>query len=393
MRPALHAVLALFLLNGALFGSWAARIPAFKERFALSPDALGVLLLCLAGGAILAFPAAGRIIDRQGPELLSKILAVAYCLALPALAAAPDPIWLAVTLLVFGACFGAMDVAMNAWGAEVETARGKPLLPQLHAVFSLGAGLGAAGGGLAVAAGLGPLGHFTLVALALGILTVPFALRAPASPRPPAAADVGAPAARGPVLPTGALLLVGLIAGGTGLSEAAVADWSAVYLRVVTEAPPSIAALGFAAFSTTMVIVRLSGGWIVERLGAVQATRLSGLCLALGTGIVVLATASLPTLGGFAVMGCGAALVMPLAFARAAADPRVAPGTAIAQVALIGYGGLLLGPPLIGFIAARSDYPTAFLLLLALGLLVALLAPALRAPLEADRENHEVTEE
>lgn len=393
MRPALHAVLALFLLNGALFGSWAARIPAFKEHFALSPDALGLLLLCLAGGAILAFPAAGRVIDRQGPARLSKILAVAYCLALPLLAAAPDPITLAAALLIFGACFGAMDVAMNAWGAEVESARGKPLLPQLHAVFSLGAGLGAAGGALAVAAGLGPLGHFALVALVLGLATVPFALRGPDGARPAAPAEPAAKPARGPILPAGTLLLVGLIAGATGLSEAAVADWSAVYLRIVTDAPPALAALGFAAFSTTMVIVRLSGGWIVARLGAVLATRLSGICLALGTTLVVFGAGSLTVLAGFAVLGCGAALVMPLAFARAAADTRVAPGTAIAQVALIGYGGLLLGPPLIGFIAARGDYPTAFLLLLALGLLVAVLAPALRPPLEAARENPEVTRE
>lgn len=385
MRRALYAVLALFLLNGALFGSWAARIPAFKTEFALGPDALGLILLCLAGGAIAAFPLAGRLVDTHGPETLCKWLALAYLAALPLLALAPSAIFLAVTLVYFGACFGAMDVAMNAWGAEVERARARPLLPQLHAVFSLGAGLGAAGAALAVAGGLTPLAHFTLTSAALGLGSLPFILRGGVMPEiaqpqksPPSVIETDA--APRTILPRGPLVLVGLVAAAAGLSEAAVADWSAVYLTVVTQADPAIAALGFAAFSTTMVIIRLSGGWLVAWRGAVAATRMSGILLALGATLAVTASASSTVLAGFALLGCGAALVMPLAFARAAADADIAPGAAIAQVALVGYGGLLLGPPLIGFIAARSDYPTSFTVLVVLGLAIAVFARALRSP-------------
>lgn len=385
MHRALYAVLALFLLNGALFGSWAARIPAFKAEFALGPDMLGLILLCLAGGAIAAFPLAGRLVDGRGPETLCKALAVAYLAALPLLALAPSALLLAVALVYFGACFGAMDVAMNAWGAEVERVRAYPLLPQLHAAFSLGAGLGAAGAALAVAGGLSPLVHFTLSSSLLALGSLPFILRGGpmadvARPEVPATAQTAASAEPRTILPRGPLVLVGLVAAAAGLSEAAVADWSAVYLTVVTQADPAVAALGFAAFSTTMVIVRLSGGWLVAWRGAVAATRVSGLLLAAGATLAVIGTTPATVLAGFALLGCGAALVMPLAFARAASDAHIAPGAAIAQVALVGYGGLLLGPPLIGFIAARSDYPTSFAVLAALGLLIAVFARALRSP-------------
>lgn len=201
-----------------------------------------------------------------------------------------------------------------------------------------------------------------------------------ARPQQPATAQTAPSAEPRTILPRGPLVLVGLVAAAAGLSEAAVADWSAVYLTVVTQADPAVAALGFAAFSTTMVIVRLSGGWLVAWRGAVAATRMSGLLLAVGATLAVIGTTPATVLAGFALLGCGAALVMPLAFARAASDAHIAPGAAIAQVALVGYGGLLLGPPLIGFIAARSDYPTSFAVLAALGLLIAVFARALRSP-------------
>ncbi len=372
-----RAVAAMFILNGALFGIWASRIPAVRDRLDLTHEALGYGLLFMAAGAVCSFPVTGRLTDRFGAVALTRIVAVLYTLSLILLAMAGGFWALAAFLFVFGAFHGSMDVAMNAWAAEVEQAYRKPVMSSFHAMWSLGAGLGALSGFGAVQMGLTVMQHFLLaggvvVALALALSWVRWSSRK-------AAARGGAVFA----LPSGALVLVGLTALCGALGEGAVADWSAIFLRDVTGAAESIAALGYAVFSVTMVAIRLAGGFVIARFGPVATARFGGVCAALGVlGVVSAGEAGL-ALAGFALMGVGYAVIMPLAFSRAANDPHVPPGRAIASVATLGYGGLLIGPPLIGFLAEMLTLRLAFTALLPLAVLIALLSGALRpAPLD-----------
>ncbi len=372
-----RAVAAMFILNGALFGIWASRIPAVRDRLDLTHEALGYGLLFMAAGAVCSFPVTGRLTDRFGAVALTRIVAVLYTLSLILLAMAGGFWALAAFLFVFGAFHGSMDVAMNAWAAEVEQAYRKPVMSSFHAMWSLGAGLGALSGYGAVQMGLTVMQHFLLaggvvVALALALSWVHWSSRK-------AAAHGGAVFA----LPSGALILVGFTALCGALGEGAVADWSAIFLRDVTGAAESIAALGYAVFSVTMVAIRLAGGFVIARFGPVATARFGGVCAALGVlGVVSAGEAGL-ALAGFALMGVGYAVIMPLAFSRAANDPHVPPGRAIASVATLGYGGLLIGPPLIGFLAEMLTLRLAFTALLPLAVLIALLSGALRpAPLD-----------
>ena len=215
------AISATFVLNGALFGIWASRIPAVKEQHDLSPSILGLLLLLLAGGAILMFPLAGRLVDGIGAARTTRILAIAYAIALPLIALAPDFWFLAAALFVFGACHGGMDVAMNAWGAEAERASGRSFMSSLHAMFSLGAGLGAASGWLAVqirCVADGTLRHGFAAYIRSGIS----GLRRSRGQRGPRDNAVHCFPCR-----KGALLLVGIIAFASSMGEGAMADWSA----------------------------------------------------------------------------------------------------------------------------------------------------------------------
>lgn len=365
------AISAMFVLNGALFGIWASRIPAVKEQHDLSPSILGLLLLLLAGGAILMFPMAGRMVDGIGAARTTRILAVAYVIALPLIAQSPDFWFLAVALFTFGACHGGMDVAMNAWGAEAERASGRSFMSSLHAMFSLGAGLGAASGWLAVQSGVSLTGHFAIGSLlifvpAFWLAAIPWEAKASGQ--------------RGALfsLPKGALLLVGIIAFASSMGEGAMADWSAIFLTLVANAPESEAALGYAVFSITMVVVRLFGDIIIGRFGGVMVTRVAAIFAGAGVLLAVIGGSLESGLIGFALMGVGYAVVMPLAFSRAASEPGVSPGAGIASVATLGYGGLLLGPPVIGFLAEAFGLRSAFLLLAALAAVMLLLAGALR---------------
>lgn len=368
--PARRATIAVFALNGGLFGVWASRIPAFVAEFALTPDRLGLLLLCIAGGAIVAFPLAGRLTDRIGAAALTRALVPVYAAALVLVALAPDPLTLAAALALFGAAYGALDVAMNTWGAEVEQARGRPLMSSLHAMYSLGAGLGAATGAGAAALALPPLWHFATLALICGAVAWQLA-RTPWTSRQSDGSPVFA-------LPRGSLVLIGLVAFASAVGEGAMADWSAVFLVTVARTTEAEAALGYATFSAAMVAMRLAGDGIIARAGPAAAARASGLAAAAGAAVLVAAPGLWAALPGFALMGAGYAMVFPLAFSRAARDHRVPPGQAIAAVATLGYGGMLLGPPLIGWVATTLSLSAGFVLIGALALVITALAPGLR---------------
>lgn len=369
------AVVAAFALNGLLLGAWASRVPAFKDAFDLQPATLGFLLLALAGGAIIAFPFAGALSERWGADQLTIRCAWVYAPALVLLALSPNSLMLGLALFIFGGAHGAMDVAMNAWGARTEKRLGRNTMSVFHAMFSLGAGLGAGSGYVAASLGNGPLLHFVIVAVFGAAAAAIFLLpgREEASP-----IKVSAPAQPLVALPSGPLFLIGLIAFSTSMGEGAMADWSAIFLRVVATATEAQAALGFAAFSTTMVLTRLAGGFIVQRFGPVMTTRLSGITALMGLAVVIGTETLTLRLIGFSLIGVGYAIVMPLVFSKAANDSSMLPGPAIASVATLGYGGMLLGPPIVGFIAQITGLRMSFGALALLAALTIILAPCLR---------------
>lgn len=372
LRSPRRAVAAMFALNGALFGIWASRIPIIADTHHLTPSSLGLLLLFLAGGAIVAFPLAGRAADRYGSASVTRRIAVAYGASIILIALAPT-IWLLTSaLFVFGAAHGSMDVTMNAWAAEVERAGKRPMMSSFHALFSLGAGVGAATGFLAATYGLSVIVHFTFTALIISAVTLYFSAI-------PWQSDLVSHKPNAPflTLPAGPLLAVGFVAFCASMGEGAMADWGAIFLVTVAHTDDAQAALGYTAFSVAMVVVRLLGDRIVARLGAVTAARLGGATAAAGS-LMAVTFGTIPTiLIGFGLMGIGYAVVMPLAFTRAANDETVPPGAAIASVSTLAYGGILLGPPLIGFAAGATSIRTAFLILSALAVLISVLSSVL----------------
>ncbi|MDN5787101.1 MFS transporter [Pseudorhodobacter sp.] len=374
LRSPRLAVIAMFILNGALLGIWASRIPAIADAHGLTPNLLGLLLLCLAAGAITSFPLAGRAVDRFGAASVTRIIAVAYCAALVTLGLAPNLPLLALCLFLFGMAHGSMDVSMNVWAAEVEKAAGKPIMASFHAMFSLGAGLAAAMGYFAIKAGTSVPTHFALASLPLGAISLAIASAPWHSARSIARSD-GIFA-----FPKGALVFVGLVGFAAAMGEGAVADWGAVFLNRSLGTTEALATFGYSAFSVAIFVMRMLGDRIIRRFGSTRAARLSGAIALVGVVILTTSTGLPQALTGFCLMGFGYAILFPLAFSRAAADPLISPGRAIASVATLGYGGLLLGPPVIGFIAEATSLRAALLLLALLAAMIIALAPHLQKP-------------
>ena len=372
-----RAVAAAFALNGAMLGTWASRVPAIAERFDLGEGGLGILFLMMGIGALTAFPFAGKAADRAGAARVTRLLTVLLVIAVLLLSLAPNTILLGAAVLIFGVFYGGMDVTMNSWAAEVEQHLGRPVMASFHAMWSLGAGAGAGIGFLAARAEWSYTAQFVLSGLGLALLLGPFIAA-------PWASRQSEPDASDPIfaLPRGLLFLVGIVALAAGLGEGAMADWSAVFLHDVVGTDQSRAALGYAVYSVTMVAMRLCVDGLVARAGPIAVARVSGLSAALGLALVAGIATFPAALIGFVLMGIGYAAIVPLAFSRAAADPHVPPGQAIASVATFAYGAILLGPPSIGLIAEASSLRLAFLLLGGFAILIAILAPVLR---RADR--------
>ena len=367
------AIMAMFFFSGGVFGLWAARIPSFVDKFDLSPGQLGVLLLLIAGGAIVAFPVAGRWVDRWGARSASLMFMCVVTVIAALLPLMPN-VWLfGATLLVLGASFGAKDVAMNAWGAEVEKRMERAVMSGFHASFSLGGALGALSGYWALQMDMGIALHFWLALVVMVIICGPLVYI-------PWDSKKSAPQGKAQLfaIPKGALLLVGIVGFSSALGEGAMIDWSALIMHDLKGADAATAARAVTAFSVAMVVTRLSGSVIIRLAGPVGTVRLSAVMAFCGGLTVLFAPNISMSLIGFCLFGLGYAMIVPLAFSRAANDPDVSAGVGIASVATLTYGGMLMGPPIIGAVAELTSLAGGLWLLIALSLVTFSFAGALR---------------
>ena len=380
LRRAALATAVVFGLNAFLMAGWVVRLPATRDRLHADPAELGVALLMLGVGSLLAMPWTGRLCARYGSRRIVAVMLVPSCVSLVVLAHLPTLWATGAGLLVLGAGYGAWDVAMNVQASGVDRAVGRDLMPRYHGCWSLGGFVGAGLGTAAAAVGLSLGVHFALVAVvvAVGVLVALRWFRPDAREEAPTYPDER-PHERRRVLLSRRLVLIGIVTLGATCIEGAAADWLALYLHDDRASGQAVAAAGFAAFSVAMAVSRFAGTTTIEHLGRAGAVRLGGVVAGLG----VLATVSAPGLvGAFvgaAAWGAGVAVIFPAAMSAGGETPdRGAEG--IATVATIGYGGFLLGPPLIGLLAQHVGLGAALLVLLVLAAAIAALAPAVRRP-------------
>jgi MFS family permease len=371
LREARWATTAFFLLLGTVLGSWVARIPAVQNNLRLDDAQLGISLLSTSVGAILAMPATGWLIREWGNPHVMRVAATLLCVSMPLLPLAPTMPLLMVSLFIFGIGFGLLDVSMNVQAVTVEVGYARPIMSAFHGVFSIGGLLGAALAGVVAGAGVAPFAHLLGVALILLVL-VAVASRSLLEAR---SADDGMPVF---AVPPRALLGLGVLSFCVLFGEGAVADWSAVYLENVLGSTPAVAAAGYAASSLAMAGMRFAGDALTRNVGPVRLVRVSSLVAGLGmAGALLLGTVP-AALIGFASVGAGLAVAFPIALGAGGRTPGIASGTAIGAVATAGYTGLLVGPPLIGFISERSGLRSGLALVAVLCFVSALLAGAVR---------------
>ncbi|MER6568366.1 MFS transporter [Streptomyces sp. NPDC001093] len=373
VRRARYAVAAVFAVHGAVTGSFATRVPWIQVHASLGAGLLGFALAFTAFGASCAMPLAGRISHRYGSRTALRGLLALWTLSLVLPSLAPNLYTLCLAMFTYGASAGMADVAMNALGVEVERLLDRSIMSGLHGMWSAGALVGSAAGTLAAHLGSDARLHFSLASAVLTVLglvacTWVLDLQPAEDEEPPPRF----------ALPPRSALLIGTVGFCAVFAEGASLDWSAVFLRDRLDSSAGVAAACTTGFMLTMAVARIAGDAVVNRFGAVRTVRAGGVLAVLGGLLIVFAGYPAVAMGGFALMGLGIAVVVPLCFAAAGhAGPN--PSQAIAGVATITYTSGLIAPSLIGGVAQATSLVVSFCVVTALACGLAVCAGVLRS--------------
>jgi MFS family permease len=403
LPAATRATYVAFIGCGFGFASWASRIPQVRDRLQLTPQELGLVLLMLAAGSVVALVAAGVIVHRFSSRRTVAVMSVVLGAALVAvgLGYLVGVVPLVMGLFVYGFASATWDVAMNVQGAAVERLSGRAIMPRFHAGYSIGTVAGALVGAAMVALHVPVTAHLLGVGVIVAVVT-PIAVRAFIPDVEPDVTPEGTEAAETTVATggtAGALrrwleprtLLVGLVVLGFAFAEGAGNDWISLSIIDGYRQPAVIGALGFAVFLASMTAGRWFADGILARYGRVTVIRAQALLAIAGLLLFVFG----PSVNGAAIVlaftgllmwGVGASLGFPVGMSAAADDPAAAAGR-VSVVASIGYCAFLGGPPLIGYLGQHVTVLRALLAVAVVLALAMLISGALR-PLPAESPSH-----
>lgn len=365
---AFRGVMLAFLIHGLVVSTWVSRIAGMKGALHLGDGTLGLSLLGAAIGSVTAIPITGALVTRYGSRQIALATCVGFCLSLVPLALTHSLAMLVPALVFYGVMAGSNDVAMNSLAVGTERLLGTPTISRFHAMFSLGGILGASLGAAAAARGVSLTAHM-LAGAAITLIISAVVARLVVETRTESA-HAHAPSLRRIPLSLLALSTIGFC---IFLSEGAIADWTAVYLKQVLHAGDGMAPVGYAVFSATMALFRFIGDAITLRIGRAWTIRAGGSIAALGLAIVVAAHTPYVALAGFAMTGAGFSSIIPLVFAAGGRVPGIGEGAGVATVSGLGYLGFLVGPPAIGFISEASSLRAGIGLLVVLSALAVVL--------------------
>jgi fucose permease len=381
-------VLSVFLLNGLVFAAWVSRIPAARDRLDLSSAEVGLVLLAVSLGAVLALPSTGAVILRVGAATTVRVGAVVCTLGLALAGLAHSVPLLVVGLFLMGFGSGSWDVAMNVEGAEVERRLDRHVMPHFHASWSVGSVAGALLGALLVYVGVPTAAHLVSTAAVVLVLAqlacgwfLPAGEAAPGADHAPRGRALSA--WREP-----RVLAIGLLVLTFAFTEGTANDWLALAVVDGFGVRNAVGVLTFGFFVAAMTIGRIAGTRLLDRFGPVRVLRATALLAVLGLLLVVLGPTVPVAMAGAVVWGLGASLGFPVGMSAAAHDPAKA-AVRVSAVASIGYTAFLAGPPAVGFLAEHVGVRDALWLVLAVLVVALFLAPATAPPADGAGAPHD----
>ncbi|GIF47669.1 fucose permease [Asanoa ferruginea] len=385
VRAATAATYAAFIGSGFAFASWAARIPQVRDRLDLDSAALGLVLLAIAAGSLLALPLSGPVVTRIGSARTVTAMALLLAIGLTTAAAGAQfgVLPVVVGLFLLGFANGAWDVAMNVQGTVVERHLGRSIMSRFHAGWSLGTVTGALVGAAMVALHVPVAAHLTTVAVVVGVLVPAYARRfVPDQDQTgPGAQDDQPRGSAWAAWREPRTLLIGVFVLTFAFAEGVGNDWISIAAIDGHGVPAAAGTLAFAAFLTAMTVGRWFGPGLLDRYGRVPVVRLLSLVGIAGVALFVFGPTPAYAFAGTLLWGVGTALGFPVGMSAGGDDPRHA-AARVSVVASIGYCAFLAGPPAIGFLGRHVTVLRALIVVAVLLGVAALISASVR-PLES----------
>jgi MFS family permease len=361
------AVSVAFLAFGVGAGTVIPRMPTLKDHLGLTDGQVGLALLGISLGGITG-ALLSRLVIRRDARLYARLSVLALCATVVGPGLATNFGELTASFYLIGFCAGLLDVLTNAQGAQLERTEGRPLINGFHGFWSLGAVIGSAVAGVAAYFGVEPLAQFIAVGFVAAAASFWFLRFLPVY----AEAE---PMAAGGAL-TAAVIAVCVMCFTGVIAEGGTADWSPLFLRELSHASAGFAAAGFTGFALAATLVRFRADLLTARTSRLTVARIGAGLAVLGLAILILFPALPTALAGFALVGMGTAVTLPLAFAAGA---NLSPtGTPLALVMASTYAGTIVGPPAIGLAADHVGLRTAMGIPLVAAVVVLVLAGSLR---------------
>ncbi len=377
LRLARMSTVGVFFYQGLIIASWASRIPAVKTAARLSDGLFGLALLGAPLASIAVMRPAAKILAKHGSKRLIRAAVIANVAAMILLATARSGASLAFAMAVLGSVGGSLGIGMNAQGVQIERRYGRPLMIGFHAGYSFGGLAGALLGSVAAQSGYSPLRHLALTAIISAALCLAASRWLTTEAKQPPGSGRQSSAARLP-RDTPVIWVLGAIVFCMLLSEAAMGDWSALFMRDTLGTTAGTAALAYAGFSLMEAVSRVGGNRVIASLGAVATVRAGAALAAVSLAIALLVPSPAAAIAGFGLFGFGMAAIAPIAFSAAGNKPGIPSNSALARVMSVGYIGIFVGPAMIGLVAQAAGLTVALGIPAVLVASIVVLAPAVR---------------
>ncbi len=351
-----------FFLLGFGFASWASRIPSIKENFDFNEAELGSLLLAMPISSLLGLPVSGWLVSKYNSRVPLFVSFVVFAISLYAIGTVTRLDHLVIAVSVFSFCMRISNISVNTQSLALQQKRGKKIIGSFHGLWSLGGLFGALFSTAMVRFNVPMSDHFLYVAgisLVVALFAYPYLMKKDRS-------EVGNRLILGK--PDSYILYLGLMVFFAALCEGGMFDWSGVYFREVVG--EEVFTLGYLLFMAFMAFSRFYSDRVSEKLGMPNTYLLGASIVTVGMLIAIIFPYYWPVLIGFSLVGIGVAAVFPMTFGLAGKSKKYSPGMAISIISTYGIIGMLIGPPLVGYLAHAIGLRYAFILFILAGLML-----------------------